>query len=530
MPSLGKATTPALGRNRDADTGTLVAWLVPGVVIGILGIPRPPWRQWMTAAALIVFIAIAAIVGPYLTRHISYGTAPLLSLFMASAIGALCILPARVLPDQDRMWWPDFSFSKRDPDQHGRRNRQVTLLCAALFADLVVWAWVRDPSAYRPDLRANVAASLQVLVLVPIAGLQASYLRALIRRDDRGRKRGYMTKEELAYGKVAWSRLIGLGVPTGVLVLSMIGEVISRNGLDQPARPAAWQPWPLLAAFAGAWAVLLVVRAYVGTLQQSLDTLDLPTPVAIPVIIAPVGVFLVAYLIDHVFFQIGWVIVMAVIYGAATAHSLHFHAVGEHLIKSGASVVAVIAAVGISSAFLMLWLLSCALWINGRPLYTSNAVSITVLILIGNGILVWTIGTLLTARRARNLSGYTTEQNLGIDLLTYTGLGIVLAVLPDLLVGHLKHVPHNELLWVLLVPAGFLGWQAVKFMGKTFEAVNYMLKEDEIKALLIEGERPPSPEESQLHDQRIRSHFSGLKAATLLTVTVSVIWILSAAV
>ena len=233
---------------------------------------------------------------------------------------------------------------------------------------------------------------------------------------------------------------------------------------------------------------------------------------------------------DHVFFQIGWVVILAVIYGAATAHSLYFHTAGEHLVRPGAGVVAVMAAVGASSTLLMLWLLGCALWTSGRPLYASSAVSITALILIGNGILVWTIGAILTARRVRNLSGYTTEQNLGIDLLTYAGLGIVLAVLPDLLVGHLKHVPHNELLWVLLIPAGFLGWQAVKFMDKTFDAVNHMLKEEEIKPLLIEGEPLPSRKDLQLHDQRIRSHFSGLKAATLLTVTVSVIWILSAAV
>ena len=274
------------------ETGTLVAWLVPGVVIGIVGIPRPPWRQWVAAAALIVLIAIVAVLGPYLTRHISYGTAPLLSLLIASVVGALCILPARLLPGG--MWLPDFYFFKQDPDQHGHRNRLVALLCAAMFADLVVWAWVRDPSAYRPDLRANVAASLQVLVLVPIAGLQASYLRTLIQREDRGRKRGYMTREELAYGKVAWSRLIGLGVPTGVLILSMVGEVISRNGLDQPARPAAWGLWPLLGALAGAWAILLVVRTYVGA--HDVDTLDLPMPLAIPIIIATIGVCLAAYL------------------------------------------------------------------------------------------------------------------------------------------------------------------------------------------------------------------------------------------
>lgn len=523
-----KGTVLRWGRDRDVEVGTLVAWLVPGVVIGILGIPRPPWRQWVTAASMIVLIAIVAVLGPYLTRHISYGTAPLLSLLIAGVIGALCILPARLLPD--RMWWPDFRFSKTDPDQHGRRNRQVALLCAALFADLVVWTWVRDPSALRPDLRANVAASLQILVLVPIAGLQASYLSALIGREDRGRKRGYMTKKELAYGKVAWSRLIGLGVPTGVLILSMIGEVISRNGLDRPARPAAWELWPLLVAFGGAWAILLVVRTYVGASRRDLDTLDLPIPLVIPIIIALIGVCLAAYMISHVFFQIGWAIIIAAIYGAATAHSLHFHTAGEHLIRPGTGVTAVIAAVGASSTLLMFWLLSCALWTRGRPLYASSAVSITALVLIGNGILVWTIGTTLTARRARNLSGYTTEQNLGIDLLTYAGLGIVLAVLPDLLVGHLKHVQHNELLWVLLVPAGFLGWQAVRFMQKTFDAVNHMLDEEEIKILLIEGDSPPSRQDSQLHDQRVRIHFSLLKVATLLTPTVGVIWILSAAV
>lgn len=511
----------------DVEAGTLVAWLIPGVVIGILGLPRPPWRQWVTAAALIVFIALAAILGPYLTRHIAYATAPLLSLLIASIAGGLCILPARFLPD--RMWWPDFRFSKRDPDQHGRRNRLAALLCAAMFADLVVWTWVRDPSAHRPDLRANLAASLQFLILVPIAGMQASYLRALMRREDRGRKRGYMKKKDLAYGKVAWSRLIGLGVPTGVLVLSMVGELISRNGLDQSARPADWELWPLLVAFAGTWAILLMVRAYTRSSRHNLDTIDLPILLVILIIIAATGVCLTAYMVDHLFTQVGWVIVLAVIYGAATAHSLYFHTAGEHLVRLGVGVVAVMAAVGTSSTLLMLWLLSCALWTTGRPLYTSSAVPITVLILIGNGILVWTIGTILTARRARSLSGYTTEQNLGIDLLTYAGLGIVLAVLPDLLVGHLKHVPHNELLWVLLVPAGFLGWQAVSFMNKTFDAVNHMLKEEEIKILLIEGEPPVSQEDSQLHDQRVRSHFSGLKAGTLLAVTVGMIWVLSAA-
>lgn len=512
-----------MGRDRDVQQGTLVAWLTAGVLVGILGVPRPPWRQWAIAATLIVFIVTVAVLGSYLTRNISFGTAPLLSLVIASVVGALCILPARLLPDQ--LWWPYLRSSKSDRDERGRRGQLVAMLCAAMFADLVLWAWVGDPSAHRPDLRANVAASLQVLVLIPIAGLQSSYLRALICREDRGRKRGYMTKQELAYGKVAWSRLIGLGVPAGVLVLSMVGEVISKNGLDQSARSAAWKTWPLLVAFAGAWVVLLVVRACVKAPEHDLDGLDLPLLLAIPIIMAIMGVCVVVYMVDHMFFQVSWAVVMAVIYGAVTAHSLYFHTAGEHLVRPRAGVVAVMAAVGVSSALLAFWLLSCALWSSGRPLYTSRVVSITALALVGNGILVWTIGSILAARRVRNLSGYSTEQNLGIYLLSIAGLGIVLGVLPDLLVGHLKYVPRNELLWVLLVPAVLLGLQATKFVKELLGAVDHMLAKEEIKILLVEGDSLVDHQDSLLHDKRVRRHFSGLKAAGLLTLTVSLIWI-----
>ena len=508
--------------------GPLIAWVTAGVLFGILGIPRAPWQRWVIAAVLIVSLVVVAVFGAYLMRDISFGTAPLLSLLIAGMAGALCVLPARLLPD--RMWWPFFGDPDYDNAERGRRGQLLAVLCGVMFADLVIWAWVRDPSAHRPALRANVAASLQFLVLIPIAGLQSSYLRALIQREDRGRERDFMKKQELAYGKVVWSRLIGLGVPVGVLVLSMVGEVIGRNGLDNLARPEVWVVWPLPVAFAGAWAMLLVVRACVRGPLLAADTLDLPWLLAVLIIVVIMGVCLIVYIIDHVFFETGWAVVLAAIYGVTTAHSLYFHTAGEHLVRPRTSVAAIIVAVGTSSTLLLLWLLSCALWSSGRPLYTSRTVSIAAFTLVGNGLLVWTIGTILVARRARNLSGYTTEQNLGIDLLSYAGFGVVLTILPDVLVGHLKYVPHNELLWVLLVPAVLLGLQAVRFAKELFGAVDHMLAKDHIKILLIEGEPLVDRQTSQRHDRRVRNHFSVLKVATFLALAVSVIWILSAAV
>ena len=241
----------------------------------------------MTAATLILLLVAVAVVGSYLVRNITFGTAPLFSLLIAGVAGALCIVPARLLPDP--MWWPDFRSGKRDHDQCGRRTQLVIMLCAALFADLVLWRWVHAPSTHRPDQRASVAASLQVLVLVPIAGLQSSYLRALIRREDAGRERGYMRKQELGlWHQVAWSRLIGLGIPAGVLVLSMVGEVVVRNGLDHWTGPVAWKMWPLPVAFAGAWALLLLVRHRIKAPRHDPDTLDLPLPLVIAIIVATI--------------------------------------------------------------------------------------------------------------------------------------------------------------------------------------------------------------------------------------------------
>lgn len=513
--------------------GRIIAWLAPGVLLGILGIPRAPWRRWVFAAVLIIVMIIASVLVAYFTRGISFGTAPLLSLLIASAAGALCIFSVHILPE--RIWWPFF----RDPDYSHDKwilgGLLLALVCAVMFADLVLWAWVRDPSAHQPGLRASIAATLQVLVLLPIAGLQAYYMGALQQREDCGHKRSYMAKQELAYGKVVWSRLIGLGIPTAVLVLSMVGEVIARNTLNNSAGPAAWHTWPLLVVFAVSWAMLLAVRFYVKAPQRDLGTLDLPLSAVIPIIVAVMGVSLAVYMINHVFFQIGWTVAMAVIYGAATADSLFFHTAWEHLLRPRTGVATVIAATAASSALLMLWLLSCALWSSGRALYAPRAVSITMLVLVGNSVLVWTIGSILAVRRLRNFSGYTTEQNLGADLLSHAGLGLMLAVLPDLLVGYLKYVPHDERLLALLVSALFLALPALGFVKVLFNAVNHMLNrkdalnKKEVKIILPEGEPPASPQDSQLHDRRVRHHFNRLMTATLLATAVSVIWILSAA-
>ncbi|HEY7418044.1 MAG TPA: hypothetical protein VH593_22880, partial [Ktedonobacteraceae bacterium] len=303
--------------------------------------------------------------------------------------------------------------------------------------------------------------------------------------------------------------------------------------LDHWTGPADWKAWPLPVAFAGAWAMLLLVRTRIKKPRHDLDTLDLPLPLVIAIIVATMGPCVIAYIIDHVFFQIGWAIAIAVVYGTLTAHSLYFHTAGEHLFRLKAGVSAVIATVGVSSTLLLFWLLSCALWSsNGLPVHTPRAVPITMLTLMGSGILAWTVGVIIATGRARNLSGYSTEQNLAIDLLTYAGLTVVLGVLPALLAGHLRHVPHNNvLLWVLIVSAVFLDWQAVKFLKETYDAVNHMIEEKEvIKPLLIEGEPLPGRQDLQIHDQRIRNHFTMLKAGILLALAVSVIWVLTAAI
>ena len=191
-----------------------------------------------------------------------------------------------------------------------------------------------------------------------------------------------------------------------------------------------------------------------------------------------------------------------------------------------------------------------------------SAVLIAMLTLTGGGLLIWSLGSILAAKRMRNLSGYTTEQNLGVDLLTYAGLGIMLAVLPDLLVGHLKYVPHDERFWALLFAAIVLGLQSVQFVKQTFRAVDNLLdrkkgmtfadrifgpidqllgekktrkkkekqQQREITVLLMEGEPLVSREDSLLHDRRVRRHFWLLRRVAWITVAVSLIWILSAVV
>jgi len=563
---LNRQEAPFCGgaKGRSVPEETLVAWLVPGLLLGVLGIPRPPWWRWATAAVLLAVLVGVALIGSYLTRNILFATFPLLALLIATVMGALCVLSARLL--QDPMWWPSFSDEDgaEESDEGGRRGRLTVALCAALFADLVLSAWVRDPAAHQPAVRANVAASFQILLLAPIAFLQSSYLNALMRREKRRLKTGYMTKQELDFGKVAWSRLIGLGIPTGLLVLSMVSEVIAKNGLDDSARPKAWATWPLLVAFAGAWAVLLATRFYVKTVQQDRDTLDLPLRLVIPIIVAMTGVCAIAYFIDHTFFQVGWAAVLSLIYGTAVAESIYFHTAGEHLARPRAAVISAMAAVSIFATLLVLWLLSCALWSDGRPLYAPSAVLIAMLTLAGSGLLIWTVGSILAAKRVRNLSGYTTEQNLGIDLLTYAGLGLMLAVLPDLLVGHLKYEPRDERLWALLFAAIVLGLQSVQFVKQTFRAVDVLLdrkksmtfadrifgiidqllgqqkttkksgqqqqQQQEITILLMEGEPLVNRADSLLHDQRVRRHFRLLRRTAWLAVAVSLAWILSTVV
>src|SRR5947207_922399 len=45
-----------------------------------------------------------------------------------------------------------------------------------------------------------------------------------------------MSKEDRDYGKVVWSRIIGLGIPIGLLVLSFVAELVGRSWTSRRGR------------------------------------------------------------------------------------------------------------------------------------------------------------------------------------------------------------------------------------------------------------------------------------------------------
>jgi hypothetical protein len=440
----------------------MTALIGVGLIVGVLGLPRRPGLRWILAVVVLGLTTTLAVVAPRALGQITFFTAPIISLLLAGAIGGTCAAVAFLLPD--RSWWP-----------RGGRGREIALLCAGLMADLVLLSWVRDPLAIHPDYRASIAASLQVLFFAPIALLQAGYMRDLQGREERGRQRGRMTKEELDFGKVVWSRLIGLGLPLGVLILSLVAEVVAHNGLDRQAGPRGWDLLPLGVAFGMAWIALLAVRLILHRPSCPTEVLQLPLRPALLVTFTLTWTWPVAYYLSHDFNAdiVGYAAFMALMYGAATAHSLWFHAAGEHLARLSRGTLSIAGLAGLMSSLMLFWLLSCALWARTRPLQTPGAVPVVVLVLLGNGMLVWMIGSILAVgRTVENRAGYTTEQNLAGDLVSYAGFAVILGVLPTMMLGHLRYLPKDESVLFVLVPGLLLTLAVLKLGGVIYRTVH----------------------------------------------------------
>jgi hypothetical protein len=238
------------------------------LLLGLIGTPGSwePRRRWVGAAARLLAPVALSQLAAWALPDVRYYEAPVWSVVVGAAGGAV------------GAWWA----LRQLPDVWGSQEAAGVLAigsAAAICADTSFYEWLRLSETFRPDPRPAVAGFFQGTVVLPLIG---TLTRALItemqtreavqrrweeREDDPDVDPAERAREDarvadtVMSARIAWFRIIGLGVAATVVVLEVAAQVVARGDLDKAAEPPDWELGLLYASAAVAVVAVLVAPA-----------------------------------------------------------------------------------------------------------------------------------------------------------------------------------------------------------------------------------------------------------------------------
>lgn len=489
-------------------------------LLGMIGTPPPgPRRRWLVAAGgFVAFVALGAVLAR-IAWYVEWNTAPVASAGIAAVAGIGAATAPWLL--RDAAW------------TKGTSQRAIALVSAVTAMDAVVLFWLAD-AHYRGDAQdhATVAGSFQSIVLVCVAALGVKLVAEmqLEEQADRDRKRAGEPSEPdfETIGKVRWFRIIGLGLAAGVLVVRIGGEIARIDGFDAHARHATYDFTLPIAVGAIACLGLAVVRWSAARETMYARGRVAPTHTeAVAVVAAAVAWALVPHTVNPGgYAQGGWTAAFAALLGAVTAHSLWFHAGGEHLTPLSWGAIAMVAGCAVAVASTLFWLLSAALVVKHEPVRAVEGANIAIAVVVINGCFTTLVGGILARRRGgSHLSRYSPQQGIANDVIAYTGLSLLVAAAPALLVAHIRSAPPSNSRTLVLVTVVLVAVvQAGRFIPIFVRNMrSYIAAEEEF----VKAHFPDDPREVR-HFKVTRAHFTLLTWLLWFALSLALLWALSA--
>jgi hypothetical protein len=336
------------------------------------------------------------------------------------------------------------------------------VVCAMTALDLVLLTWLED-GRLPGDLkdRATVAAWLQSFVVGSLVVLGVQLVRDMqrVEQDDREKRlKGIPSAPHFEQiGKVAWFRIVGLGLAVSIVLVKIGAGVAAISGFDAEGHG---RPFSLLAvAAAGIAACTVVATVRHGARPDphaSKPCVRLPRATLLWV----VGALAVWAVAPHVVWHhydgasLPWAVTFAVLLALATGHSLWFHSAGEHLAEHTPGARLAVACCTAAVASSLFWLLAAGVVDDSGPLRAAPAADVALAVLLVSGALTTLVGGVLARHRTgRFWSRYSPQQGIANDALAITGLSLLAAVLPCLFAAHVAAAPPDDSATLVLITA-----------------------------------------------------------------------------
>jgi hypothetical protein len=488
------------------------------VVVGLFGPPRGS-RRWVAAVGGATALLGAGMGVAMLVADARWHTAPI----WAGAVAAVAVaiaLPAVWLLGDPR-WRPT-----------RRVAVPTTALCALLGVALVVFAWQNEPAAsIELQHRATIAAALDVIVLGSLLTLTRASMADLHAREEEDRLRGqasWRVDPDLEMvSRAIWTRLIGLGVATVIVVLESAAEIARANGFDQAARPATVSP----GAIAGGSVAILVLAFSARALAHSPSSHP-PAPVKLSTGVAAVLTAAILVwigllpILAHGYQLTLWSWLAAILIGTLTLHSIRFHVAAEHGVRLSRVASMLAGTCALSAAASLLWLVAVGLRRSDSPVEARDAADLAFVVLITNAALTVVVaGALARGRSPPRLSRYTTEQDTANDALAFAGLAVPLAALPCLLSARVAVGPPQDSTTLILIVAVVAAMvQALRFLPLFRRTIRtYLSAEKDFVGSKFRYDRAELD-----HYAAVEKHFGLLLTGLWVALTVASLWSLDA--